>query len=171
MIPGIGSWLTKRTILTPDKEAVVEGEKRLTYRQLNGRVNRLAKALQSLGLKSGDRLSILSTNCVEYVETIMAAAKLGVLLVPLNWRLTPTELTFILKDSGTETLLFHPDLLETAEILREKAGLKRMVVLGSEERGGAFAYEQIVEPLNDDEPAPDVLPGLDTPHIIMYTAG
>ena len=171
MIPGIGSWLTKRTILTPDKEAVVDGEKRLTYRQLNGRVNRLAKALQFLGLKSGDRLSILSTNCVEYVETIMAAAKLGVLLVPLNWRLTPTELTFILKDSGTETLLFHPDLLETAAILREKAGLKRMVVLGSEERGGAFAYEQIVEPLNDDEPAPDVLPGLDTPHIIMYTAG
>jgi fatty-acyl-CoA synthase len=171
MIPGIGSWLTKRAILTPDKEAVVDGVKRLTYRQLNGRVNRLSKALQGLGLKSGDRLSILSTNCVGYVETIMAAAKLGAMLVPLNWRLTPTELTFILKDSGAETLLFHPDLLETVDSLKGKAGLKRMVVFGWEERGGARACEQLLESQTDDEPVTDTAPDLDTPHIIMYTAG
>ncbi len=171
MIPGIGSWLTKRTVLTPDKEAVVDGEKRLTYRQLNGRVNRLAKALQGLGLKSGDRLSILSTNCVEYVETIMASAKLGVLLVPLNWRLTPAELTFILKDSGAETLLFHPDLRETANRLKDQAGLKRLIVLGHEEKEETSAYEQLLKPLTDDEPKPDKDPELDTPHIIMYTAG
>ena len=73
MIPGIGSWLTKRAVLTPQKEAVVDGERRFTYGELNGRVNRLSKVFQGLGLKSGDRLSILSVNCVEYVETIMAA--------------------------------------------------------------------------------------------------
>jgi fatty-acyl-CoA synthase len=171
MIPGIGSWLTKRVILTPDKEAVVDGEKRLTYRQLNARVNRLANALQRLGLKNGARLSILSTNCVEYIEAIMAAAKLGAMLVPLNWRLTPTELAFILKDSATETLLFHPDLLKTANTLKDKVGLKRLVALGREEIGGAAAYEQILETQTDGEPIPDRAPELDSPHIIMYTAG
>jgi fatty-acyl-CoA synthase len=171
MIPGIGSWLTKRTVLTPNKEAVVDGEKRFTYQQLNGRVNRLSGALQGLGIKSGDRLSILSINCVEYVETIMAAAKLGAILVPLNWRLTPKELTFILKDSGAETLLFHPDLMETANSLREKTGLKQLVVIGREEMGEASAYEQLLEAQSDDEPIPDITPTLDTPHIIMYTAG
>ncbi len=171
MIPGIGSWLTKRAILTPDKEAVVDGEKRLTYRQLNGRVNRLANALQGLGLKSGDRLSILSTNCVEYVETIMAAAKLGVLLVPLNWRLTPAELTFILKDSGAETLIFHPNPRDTAESLKVQAGLKRLIVLGDKEKGEAEVYERLLESVSDEEPNPDKSPDMDTPHIIMYTAG
>ncbi len=171
MIPGIGSWLTKRNILTPDKEALVDGEKRFTYRQLNGRVNRLARALQGLGLKSGDRLSILSTNCSEYVETIMAAAKLGVLLVPLNWRLTPAELTFILTDSGAETLLFHPDMQDTATRLKETTALKRLMVLGSEKAAKAEAYETLLEHAGEDEPVPDVQPALDTPHIIMYTAG
>ena len=50
MVPGIGSWLTKRAVLTPDKEAAVDGEKRFTYKVLNGRVNRLAGALQGLGV-------------------------------------------------------------------------------------------------------------------------
>ena len=74
-IPGIGSWLTKRALLTPDKEAVVDGERRLNYKQLNRRVNRLASALQASGLQLGDRVSILSYNCIEFVEVIMAAAK------------------------------------------------------------------------------------------------
>ncbi|MCG6879834.1 MAG: long-chain fatty acid--CoA ligase [Deltaproteobacteria bacterium] len=171
MVPGIGSWLTKRAILTPDKEAVVDGEKRLTYGQLNRRVNRLGRVLEGLGLKNGDRLSILSINCVEYVETIMAAAKLGVMLVPLNWRLTPTELAFILKDSGAQTLLFHPDLLETAESLRAKTELKQLVVLGYEAIGGAEACEPLLQAQSDMEPSPERPPDLDTPHIIMYTAG
>ena len=59
-IPGIGSWLTKRALLTPDKEAVVDAERRLNYNQLNRRVNRLAGALQASGLQLGDRISILS---------------------------------------------------------------------------------------------------------------
>ena len=109
-VPGIGSWLVKREFLTPAKEAVVDSEKRLSYRELNRRVNRLANALLGLGLRNGDRMAILSYNRLEFVEGIMAAAKLGVILVPLNWRFTATELTFILNDSGAKALLFDPDL-------------------------------------------------------------
>jgi fatty-acyl-CoA synthase len=171
MIPGIGSWLTKRAVLTPNKEAVVDGERRFTYEELNGRVNRLSKVLRGLGLKSGDRLSILSVNCVEYVETIMAAAKLGLMLVPLNWRLTTTELAFILKDSGAKGLLFHPDLRDAANSLKAESGIQEALVFGTEEMDGARACDPLLGDQTDSEPVPDNPPNLDTPHIIMYTAG
>jgi non-ribosomal peptide synthetase component E (peptide arylation enzyme) len=58
-LPGIGSWLVKREFLTPAKEAVVDGESRLSYRELNRRVNRLADALLGLGLRNGDRIAVL----------------------------------------------------------------------------------------------------------------
>ena len=57
---GIGFWLTKREEIAPEKEAVVDGERRLSYRQLNRRVNRLARGLQAQGLNQGDRLALLS---------------------------------------------------------------------------------------------------------------
>ena len=104
MTRGIGYWLTRREVLCPDKEALVDGDRRLTYRELNRRVNRLARGLAERGLVYGDRIAILSYNRSEFVETIMAAAKLGLILVPLNWRLTVPELAFQMKDSGTADL-------------------------------------------------------------------
>jgi fatty-acyl-CoA synthase len=171
MVPGIGSWLTKRELLTPDREAVVDGEKRLTYGQLNRRVNRLARALQGQGIKSGDRLAILSYNCLEFLEGIMAAAKLGLILVPLNWRLTPVELAFIMNDSETGTLLFDPELAGLARGVMGEVVLRRSTVLGSKEMMDAPAYEPLLALQPEDEPVPDRVPNLDTPHIIMYTAG
>ncbi|MGD9411315.1 MAG: AMP-binding protein, partial [Desulfobacterales bacterium] len=131
-IPGIGSWLMKRALLTPDKEAVVDGEKRLNYQQLNRRVNRLTNALQAAGLQLGDRISILSYNRLEFVEVIMAAAKLGLILVPLNWRLTPAELAFNLNDSGAETLFFDADLVKLASSVKGTTALKRFIVFGEQ---------------------------------------
>jgi fatty-acyl-CoA synthase len=170
-MPGIGLWLTKRELLTPGKEAVVDRGRRLNYRQLNRRVNCLSRALQGSGLKGGDRVSILAYNCLEFVEVIMAAAKLGLILVPLNWRLTPAELGFILNDSGAETLLFDPDLATLVEGVMGKATLERCVVFGAEEMLGARVYEPLLAAQSADEPEPDLTADLDTPHIIMYTAG
>jgi fatty-acyl-CoA synthase len=170
-IPGIGSWLTKRALLTPDKEAVVEGERRLNYQQLNRRVNRLASALQASGLLLGDRISILSYNCIEFVEVIMAAAKLGLILVPLNWRLTPAELAFNLNDSGAETLFFDADLVELANGVKGTTPLKRFIVFGKKQISQAQAYESLLSEQSESEPETKPVPHLDTPHIIMYTAG
>ena len=170
-IPGIGSWLTKRALLTPDKEAVVEGKRRLNYKQLNRRVNRLTSALLVSGLKLGDRISILSYNCLEFVEVIMAAAKLGLILVPLNWRLTPTELAFNLNDSGAETLFFDADMVELANGVKGKTPLKRFIVFGEKQIPEAQAYESLLSEQSESEPETKPVPNLDTPHIIMYTAG
>lgn len=170
-VAGIGSWLTKREFLTPEKEAVVDGERRLNYRELNRRVNRLAGALQGLGLKSGDRISILAYNCLEFLETIMAAAKLGLILVPLNWRLTAAELSFILNDSGAATLLFDSELQELVRGVMGNTALTQYVVFGEQKILEAKVYESLLAGQAQSEPPLEVMPTLDTPHIIMYTAG
>ena len=169
--PGIGSWLVKRKLLTPEKEAVVDGERRLSYSELNQRVNRLANALLGLGLGNGDRIAILSYNRLEFVEGIMAAAKLGLVLVPLNWGLTAAELAFILNDSGAETLLLDTGLFKLAEYVRSQTPLKRFIAFGEKDMARARAYEALIADQPESEPEIDSVPDLDSPHIIMYTAG
>ena len=168
---GIGFWLTKRAFLGGDKEALVDGERHLTYRELNQRVNRLARSLQALGLAHGDRCAILAYNCQEYVEVIFATAKLGLTLVPLNWRLSPPELAFNLSDSGADTLFFDPEFAEVVVQLQEQTTIKRMIALGSAASLESDAYEELLVQQSEDEPTVDQPVGLDTAHILMYTAG
>jgi len=170
-VQGIGYWLTKRAFLSGDREALVDGERRLTYRELNHRVNRLAGSLQALGLSHGDRCAILAYNCLEYVEVIFATAKLGLILVPLNWRLSPAELAFNFSDSGSETLIFAAEFAQVVEQLKTQAAIKRMIVLGSKVTSEAEVYDDLLARQSDNEPTVDQPVGLDTAHIIMYTAG
>ncbi len=168
---GIGFWLSKRELLNGNREALVDGGRRLTYLQLNRRVNRLSRGLQALGLKHGDRCAVLAYNCLEFVEVLFAAAKLGLIVVPLNWRLAAAELAFILKDSGTETLFFDPEFSKTLEALKTQSPLNRFISLGGKEVQGILSYEKVLEAQPDGEPEPDRMVDLNTPHIIMYTAG
>ena len=107
----------------------------------------------------------------EFLEVIMAAAKLGVILVPLNWRLTAPELAFILNDSGAETLFYDTGFLDLAEGVREQTPLRRFVAFGERDMPRARAYETLLADEPASEPAIDPAPDLGTPHIIMYTAG
>ncbi len=168
---GIGFWLTKRELLNGNREAVIEGGRRLTYLKLNRRVNRLSRALQGMGLKYGDRCAVLAYNCLEYVEVLFAAAKLGLIVVPLNWRLAPAEWDFILNDSGTETLLFDPEFAGKLEGLRGRTPVRRLAALGGKRVGEALSYEESLSGAGEGEPEPDKPVDLNTPHIIMYTAG
>ena len=171
-MPGIGSWLTKRELLSGDREAIVEKPRRLTYRELNRRVNRLAIWLLNAGLKQGDRCAYLAYNGIEVVELIFAAAKIGLILVPLNWRLAANELSFILSDSGTETLFFDAEFTKTVEAFKKGKGLKikRKVVIGGQAEE-AEPYEKALAQGSEEEPETIEKVTLDTPHIIMYTAG
>ncbi|MFO7784731.1 MAG: long-chain-fatty-acid--CoA ligase [Thermodesulfobacteriota bacterium] len=97
--------LPKAVKLFPNREAVVCGGLRLDYRSFAERVWRLANGLDSLGLKKGDRVAILHENCHVFLEAYFAAAHLGLILVPLNFRLSPRELAMILNDSGSAVLI------------------------------------------------------------------
>jgi fatty-acyl-CoA synthase len=113
--------LGERARLTPDKTAlvVVETGDRLTYRQLDQRAVRCARAWQALGLAKGDRVAILAHNRLEYLEAFFAAPKSGVVLVPLGTRLTAGELAEVVRDAGVSALLYDGELADTARALRE----------------------------------------------------
>ena len=103
---GIGDVLRLNAKYYPDKRAVVDSPKELTWRELNERANRFSNALVGLGCRKGDRIAILAYNSIEYLESIFACAKAGLIYVPLNFRLSLEELVHILNDSTPTTLIF-----------------------------------------------------------------
>ena len=102
MLHNVGLLLTKRAHLNPTMQGYVDADTGLglSYAELNERSNQTANMLIDLGVKKGDRVSLLLMNGVEFMESFFAIAKIGGIVVPLNWRLIPDELSFILKDSG-----------------------------------------------------------------------
>lgn len=174
MTINIGNTLTRRTRRMPRREALVETDsgRRFTYSQINSRTNKLANGLNALGVKAGDRIGILLMNGSEFVETFFATAKIGATLVPLNWRLTPDELEFILKDSGTTTLVFGPEFAgQVAEIQSRgnKTDLKRYIQLGGDIANFAEDFLALTAAHSNDEPA--LAGGDDDLLFIMYTSG
>jgi O-succinylbenzoate-CoA ligase len=122
MKTNIGSFLAKRAYLSPHREGYVDGThaNRLTFEELNTRCNRLANALLAAGVQPGERVGLLLMNSAEFMEAYFALAKVGAVIVPLNWRLVADELEFILKDSGTCRLLFGVEFLQTVEDLHDR---------------------------------------------------
>lgn len=104
-----------------DRTAVVEGEARISFRQFNERINRLARGcLDKLGLARGDRVALLLNNCHQYMEARLALEKCGVIWVPLNTLLGEGELAYIIRDSEVKAIvtekLFFPKI---SEVIRE----------------------------------------------------
>ncbi|MFZ3216571.1 MAG: long-chain-fatty-acid--CoA ligase [Candidatus Acidiferrales bacterium] len=99
----------------PDRAAVVCGEERFTYARFGERVGRLAGALRELGVKPGERAAFLSANCHRLLEAYYGVLEAGAVLLPLNIRLSPDELGYILNDSGATILFVEQQLLSLAE--------------------------------------------------------
>jgi acyl-CoA synthetase (AMP-forming)/AMP-acid ligase II len=118
----LGLFLAKRAFLSPTREAYVEsdGSLRLTYQQLNERCNQLANAFVESGITKGERVGLLLMNSSEFMESYYALAKIGAVVVPLNWRLVADELEFILKDSGTTRLIFDNEFVDTVAELHSR---------------------------------------------------
>ena len=91
----------------PNKVGVICGNERLTYSKFASRAERLAGALRELGIQPGDRVAYLSGNCHRLLEAYYGVLEAGAVLLPLNIRLTPSELAYILNDSGAKVLFFR----------------------------------------------------------------
>jgi fatty-acyl-CoA synthase len=100
------------------KEGVVCENRRFTYREFNDRVDRLSAALLKFGLRKGDRAAYLSFNCHRLLEAYFAVPQIGSVLLPLNIRLSPEELTYILQDSAPRVLFFDPEFIPLVEGMR-----------------------------------------------------
>ena len=114
----------------PRKQGVICGEHRFSYAEFAARAGRLAGALQSLGVEAGDRVAFLSTNCHRLLEAYYGVVDAGAVLLPLNFRLSPQELAYILDDSGTEVLFVETAFLPLVEAFRNSiASVKKFILL------------------------------------------
>ncbi len=172
----LGLFLYKRAFLSPDVEAYVDSHSdlRLTFAELNERSNRIANALVADGIEKGERVGLLLMNGAEFMEAYFALAKVGAVVVPLNWRLVADELEFILKDSGTRRLIFDGEFAETAADLHsrgEKTDVRQWLQITGGGDGAHFAqsYEQFRNAAGSDEPVCDS--GDEDMLYIMYTSG
>ncbi len=175
----IGRITTKRASLTPNKTAFIYEGSPVNYRELNDNVNRIAHCLKDMGLKKGDRISVLLLNCPEFLEVYFAAAKLGAIFVPLNFRLAGPEVEYQLINSGTDLFVFHDVFTEMVDSIRSRieVGKDRFVFVKSLSPKApacpqwASDYGNVIKDYSSNEPKPDKPIDMDDPLAIIYTSG
>ncbi|MDZ7784330.1 MAG: long-chain-fatty-acid--CoA ligase [Halioglobus sp.] len=174
----IGLLLQKRARISPQHEAFVEYERgrRFSFAELNRRANRIANALLELGVQPGDRVATLLKNGIEFVETYFAVAKLGAVLVPVNWRLARPEVAWILRDSDSRALVYDADFDTAVTGLQDGSAGEHAVALWLRRGDGeppappwAHDYDALLDSAPADEPP--VGAGGDDNLFIMYTSG
>jgi long-chain acyl-CoA synthetase len=152
-----------------DKEGFVDGELRLTYSQHVDRVARLSSSLRTeLGVGPDDRFAVMALNSQRYLELYHAAYLGAGIINPLNLRLAPKELEYILADSGTKVCFVDAFFAPVIEQVREAVGLEHVVLLGAGDVPHSAGYEDLVSagsPQLPDEPDED------SPVVLMYTGG
>src|SRR6476646_507110 len=158
----------------PRKTAIVCGDNRLTYSQFAERSARLAGALRALGVKPGDRVAYLSGNCHRLLEGYYGVLEAGAVLLPLNIRLTPAELAYILNDSGATVLIFQEPFTPMVEGFR--AGLetvKSFVALDHEPKASWMEKQNYEQMLATAEPYQSDIMQVDENALaeLFYTSG
>jgi fatty-acyl-CoA synthase len=143
-------FLSRAAYLYPDQTAVVDGERRYSYREFAGRSWRLANALRSAGLRKGDRVATLLFNSAPMLEAHFGVPAAGGVLVAINFRLSSAEVDYILRHSGARYLLLDAGL----EPLVAPLDLKSITVIRCAGTGGPEdPYEKSLADASDDRPA------------------
>ena len=161
----VANVIREQALVRPEHAAVVQGDRRLTYRQLNERSSRLAQALGATGVGAGDRIAYLDSTAPEVLELLFAVSKLRAVIVPVNWRLATPELAAVLSDSKARVLIAGIRFAACAETLAAEAGA-RLIVVGDD---GPRGYEPSLAahpPLD-----PGARGAADDVVIQMYTSG
>ncbi len=162
-------YLLKRSALKfPNQTAIVFESKRLTYNELNRRVNRLANAFSKLGVKKGDKISSMMVNSSQLIEVYFAAAKIGAINVPINYRLVGPEVNYIMGHSNSSTLVYDEELRNIIEPLLESKRLN-LISVGDRTFSDSMDYEELIRDSIDLEIE---IPIRETDlRFIMYTSG
>src|SRR3954453_9022820 len=111
----LGDPLRRSALRDPDKTAIVYGDLRQTYSELDATVNRTANALTARGVRRGDRIALFSHNSHGFVVASLALARLGAIMVPINFMLGPEEVAYILEHSGASGAIVEDALVGVME--------------------------------------------------------
>src|SRR6266496_3921262 len=119
--------------LYPDREAVVDGDLRLTYRQFFERCDRWSAALQRLGVGYGDRVAYIAPNTHAQLESFYGVPQIGAVLVPINYRLTADDFAYIIGHSGATVVCAHEDYIDAVDRIKDQVpGVRHFVALEQE---------------------------------------
>lgn len=167
MNTNIGKTMTERAFLSPELEGFAGEGYRYTFRQVNSRVNQFAWFLKDQKIGRGDRVAILCKNNQHFATAFYAAAKTGSVTVPLNWRLTAPELSYILADCRASFLLYDAEFSQLVEQLKKDSAIRSFARVGGS--GADIEFEEALAGKRAEEP--ETASGGEEPAIIMYTSG
>lgn len=162
--------LERHAMMQPDAPALRFVGNTMTWADLRRRVAALAGALSGRGVGFGDRVMILMLNRTEFVESVLAANMIGAIAVPLNFRLTPTEIAVLVEDCVAHVMLTEAALAPVAIGVRNiQPLLSVIVVAGGSSQDSVFGYEDLLNEAGDVHEPVDIPNG--SPALIMYTSG
>ncbi len=166
----LGSILAWSAWRYPKRMAILAEGSRRTFQELNERSNRLAQALQGLGVDKGERVGILLTNCPEFLEAYFATAKIGAWTVTLNYRLSGDELVYIINDSTPRVLILGEEFLPVVDSLRPKLhSVAHLRIVGKKTTHPYLEYEEILAKSSPEEPSVPI--SFEDVQLLMYTSG
>src|SRR5216684_9071050 len=138
------------------REAMVDGELRLTYAQFLDRCDRWSSALQRLGVLAGDRIAYLAPNTHAQLESFYAVPQIGAVLVPLNYRLTADDFVYLINHSDARVVCAHEDYLAAIDGIRSQLpGVEHYVALEGK-RSGWLDYESLIAEAQNEFSRPEV---------------
>jgi fatty-acyl-CoA synthase len=138
------------------REAVVDGNVRLTYAQFGARCDRWSAALAKLGLGKGDRVATIAPNTHQHLEQFYAIPQLGAVIVPINYRLAPDDFVYVATHSGAKALCVHSDYLTMVDSVRARMPEVQHFIALEGEKAGWLSYESLLESSGEYVELPDL---------------
>ncbi len=153
-----------------DRIAIIYGEEIITWKDLNSRINKLANALKTLGIKKGDKVAFLFYNSPQFIITNIAVQELGAIPVPTNYRYVASEMEYLLNNSDSVAFIFDDDILPELQKIRDEIpNVKHLIHDGPNTPSDMINYAQIIQEAIDKEIKVDL--DINDIAVIIYTGG
>lgn len=162
-------FLTISTAIVPDRPAMIFEGRRISFEELQSRVNRLANALADLGIGAGDRVAMLQVNCNQYIEAYFATAKLDAVFVPINYRTREDELTHMLNDAAPKAIFAGARYVNLVKHCAENVESLQNFITLEDDVEGWHSYDEMIENAEDFERFPEG--DDDDLTMILFTSG
>jgi fatty-acyl-CoA synthase len=169
----VTDFLDRAVRLYPEKVAIVDGDQKFTYREFNERVDRLSNALLALGLERGERVCMLSPNSHFYLESFYATAQIGLVLVPLNYRLVAADHEYILNHAGVSAVLVDWEYTKVVDEIRPNLPAVKHWVVAKDEGATPNGWTDWNEIVSQASPTKPALPAIGENETVSinYTSG
>lgn len=141
----IGKFFTNSAMTFPDNLAIAYGAQELSYKEANERINKLANALNELGIKKGDHVALIQYNTPSFLETVFACFKAGIAIVPINHRLHPAEVSYIIDNSEAVAIFLSEEFKEDIQSRRSETPKIKHYVCMSNPPPEMMNYEDLLK--------------------------